>query len=233
MDGSYKATLVFLHGWCCQSSDFKAQIDFFSKNNFIVAPNYSEIILEGKNTLGQVVVYLYDELSKYKNIIIVGHSMGGFLALKLAQTDLDIKKVIAIDTTLKLRLTPGEKNFLEALDSKYGLEILVDYIDNYVIDKHFDNYDLMQNKTQQMLSYWQRQPKSFNKVLREAFYFDKRSLFFKLNIDFLYIASALPRAPKEELISLFFKTKYDQISTGHFIMLNAVDKTNTLIEEFL
>ncbi|MED7788929.1 alpha/beta hydrolase [Francisella sp. 19X1-34] len=93
MANIYKDTLVFLHGWCCQPSDFDAQIKFFSKEYNVIAPNYSEIISLGKDSVEEVVVYLYDQLSKYKNIVIIGHSMGGFLALKLVQTDLDIKKL--------------------------------------------------------------------------------------------------------------------------------------------
>ncbi|WP_150466998.1 alpha/beta fold hydrolase [Francisella sp. SYW-9] len=233
MSHSNKATLVFLHGWCCQPSDFNAQIDFFSKNYNVIAPNYSEIISLGKDSVEEVVVYLYDQLSKYKDIIIIGHSMGGFLALKLAQIDLDIKKVIAIDTTLKLKLTDNEKSFLEGLDSQSGLETLTDYIHNYIIDERFDNYTIMQDKAIQMLAYWQRQPKFFNKVLREAFYYDKRDLFAKLNMPLLYIASASPRTSKNDLLCLYDKAKYIQINAGHFVMLNAIDKINNLIKDFL
>lgn len=78
MSHSNKATLVYLHGWCCQPSDFNAQIDFFSKNYNVIAPNYSEIISLGRYSIEEVIVCLYDQLSKYKDIIIIGHSMGGF-----------------------------------------------------------------------------------------------------------------------------------------------------------
>lgn len=40
----------------------------------------------------------------------------------------------------------------------------------------------MQDKAQQMLAYWQKVTKVFNRVLREAFYFDKNDLFDKLDI---------------------------------------------------
>ncbi|MED7818531.1 MULTISPECIES: alpha/beta fold hydrolase [unclassified Francisella] len=228
-----KTTLVFLHGWCCQPSDFNAQINFFNKGYNVVAPNYSEIILQGRNNLEEVVTYLYDQLSKYEDIIFIGHSMGGFLALNLAQTDLNIRKVIAIDTTLKLKLTDNEKSFLEALDSQRGLETLTDYIHNYIIDKRFDDYTIMQDKAQQMLTYWQRLPKFFNRVLREAFYFDKSDLFDKLDIPFLYIASASPRTSKNDILCLYDKAKYVQLNAGHFVMLNAVDEINSLIKDFL
>ncbi|API87245.1 alpha/beta fold hydrolase [Francisella uliginis] len=233
MSYSNKPTLIFLHGWCCQSSDFNAQIDFFSKDSNVVAPNYSEIISQGIDSVEEVVTYLYDQLSRYKDIVFIGHSMGGFLALKLALTDLDIKKVIVIDTTLKSEFTLVEEDFLEALDRKDAQKVLSDVIKNNMIDKRFDNYSVMQNKAHQMLNYWQRKPKSFNKILREAFFSDKKSLFYKLNTPFLYIASASPRTSENNILCLYDKAKYIQLNSGHFIMLNAVDKINNLIKDFL
>ncbi|MED7788930.1 hypothetical protein [Francisella sp. 19X1-34] len=83
-----------------------------------------------------------------------------------------------------------------------------------------------------MLNYWQSQPKPFNKIFKEAFYFDKSDLFNKLNIPFLYIASASPRTSEGDILGSYDKAKYIQINAGHFIMLSATNKVNSVIKGF-
>ncbi len=39
-----KKTLVLIHGWCCDSSHFKKQIDAFKSKFNIYCANYSELV---------------------------------------------------------------------------------------------------------------------------------------------------------------------------------------------
>lgn len=84
-------TLVFVHGWCCDRTYWKDQMDYFAQKHKVVAidlAGHGDSGTDRKNwtfnAFGKDVVAVVEELG-LKNVILVGHSSGGFTILEAAR----------------------------------------------------------------------------------------------------------------------------------------------------
>lgn len=93
-------TLLFVHGWCLNKSYWDDQVAYFKKRYRVVAIDLPGFGKSGKNrnewntaAFGVDVDTVISQL-KLKNVILVGHSMGGDIVLQAAK--MQPKKVIAL-----------------------------------------------------------------------------------------------------------------------------------------
>src|SRR5579859_6537108 len=90
--GSGPQTLLFLHGWACNHNFFARQIECFSRFHRVVAPDLcghgASDAPERRYTVSEFaddLAWLCAELGVQRPVL-VGHSMGGLIALELAAT---------------------------------------------------------------------------------------------------------------------------------------------------
>jgi pimeloyl-ACP methyl ester carboxylesterase len=103
------APMLFIHGWCCDHSYFAAQQAFFSKTRRTVAVDLrgqgaSDAPLQDYTvaTFVDDLAWLCGQLELAKPIVI-GHSMGGTIALELAARHPDlVAAAVLIDSFLFL-----------------------------------------------------------------------------------------------------------------------------------
>ena len=103
--GSGSPALVFIHGWNCDRSYWSAQLPFFAATHQVVAIDLAGHGDSGINreewsmvNFGADVAAVADAL-QLEDIIIVGHSMGGPVALEAARLLKErVKMVIGADT---------------------------------------------------------------------------------------------------------------------------------------
>ena len=88
--GDGDTTLLFIHGWCINRDYWSQQIDFFKPNYQVIAPDlpgFGKSVTHRKEntmeTYGEDLAQLIDEL-ELKNVILIGHSMGGNIMLEVA-----------------------------------------------------------------------------------------------------------------------------------------------------
>lgn len=91
VDGAGGPALVFIHCWCCDRSYWKNQVAFFAKKRTVVT---LDLAGHGESGLGRAdwtieafardVVAVVEAL-RLKRVILVGHSMGGSVALEAAR----------------------------------------------------------------------------------------------------------------------------------------------------
>ena len=103
--GAAEPTLVFVHGWSCDTRYWRNQIDIFSQNHKIVLIDLAGHGHSGMNrevytmeAFGEDVKVVV-EATGSKNVILIGHSMGGAV---IAQAALlmpkRVKGLIGVDT---------------------------------------------------------------------------------------------------------------------------------------
>ncbi len=127
--GEGDQTLIFVHGWCCDSRYWREQISFFSKKYKMVLVDlagHGHSSSERKNytmkSFGEDIKAVIDATNSDK-VILIGHSMGGPVIAETARLVPDkIIALVGIDTlenieypmTDKIKgqiLGPLEKNF--------------------------------------------------------------------------------------------------------------------------
>lgn len=239
---STKPTLIFLHGWCCVPKDYQAQIEYFKKDYSIFIPDYSAIVLDSKSENEQIFEWCVNALKAYIklqnliNFIVVGHSMGGIMALAMAEhfREQQIATII-IDTAMPLS-PERRQNFntlIEDLKTKQGSTILATIIDKKWINPEYDNLSLMQDKKFEMLSLWNKACDNFTQLLLAATQFDSATAIKNYSGLLLYIAAKPANGDIVALQQISSRLKIVQISSGHFIMQNAPEQLNNVLTKFL
>lgn len=114
-------TLLFIHGWNIDKSYWADQSAYFSKKYRVVAidlPGFGE---SGKNRkdwsveeYGMDVTRVLDQLN-LKNVIVIGHSMSGAIALETALTNPErVIGIVGVDNFTNIGYVPSPKDKLEA-----------------------------------------------------------------------------------------------------------------------
>lgn len=91
VSGQGKTTLVFIHCWTCNHEFWRAQIENFSNNHQVVWVDLAGHGLSGSHrtqytmeAFGQDIASVVNKI-KAENVILIGHSMGGPVAIEAAQ----------------------------------------------------------------------------------------------------------------------------------------------------
>jgi pimeloyl-ACP methyl ester carboxylesterase len=105
IEGDDEPVLVFIHGWSCEKTYWEYQINEFSKTNTVVAldlAGHGESGLNRKNytiaAYGKDVAAVV-RANNLSDIILVGHSMGGAVAIEAARLlGDDVIGIVGADT---------------------------------------------------------------------------------------------------------------------------------------
>lgn len=103
--GRGEPALVFVHGWCCNRTQWAHQMDAFAADHRVVAIDLGGHGESGRQRLKWTVPdYAYDveavvDAQRLDRVILVGHSMGGPVAMMAAARMPDrVIGVIGVDT---------------------------------------------------------------------------------------------------------------------------------------
>lgn len=119
--GAGEPPFVFVHGWCCDRSFFAPQVEHFMARHRVVTPDLrgcgaSPVPDDGYDipTLAADVGGLCDELG-LERPVVVGHSLGGMIALELAAARPElVGAVVAVDPG-PIEPLPGTRERFAAL----------------------------------------------------------------------------------------------------------------------
>lgn len=103
--GNGTPALVFVHGWSCDSSFWREQIPYFQKNNQVITLDLGghgqsgrERVVYSMESFGEDVAAVVKAVHA-DTVILIGHSMGGPVVLKAAETIPErVMAVVGIDT---------------------------------------------------------------------------------------------------------------------------------------
>ncbi len=130
--GEGEPALVFVHGWCCDRGYWSEQLPHFAEKYKVVAidlAGHGESELDRKEwtmgAFGEDVVAVLNKLH-LEQVVLIGHSMGGFVILEAArQMPQLVIGLVGVDTLndfgekltqeqIEDWLTPVRSNFVEA-----------------------------------------------------------------------------------------------------------------------
>ena len=141
--GDGDTTLLFVHGWCINQSYWSKQFEFFCNRYALVSFDLPGFGNSGKNrndwnieNYAQDVTALIDQL-ELKNVILVGHSMGGDVILEAGLQNKEVIALIGVDNFKDVGITIDEQSqkeidgFLKALNYDFYNTIL-GYVDRFL-----------------------------------------------------------------------------------------------------
>lgn len=126
-----KPVLLFLHGWCSNTQSFEAQFKHFSRSHHCIAvdlPGFGKSAkpkIEFTLTIYGEILNQFCKQMALDSPILIGHSMGGLLALEMSWQEPDMpKKIILIDPAPIIQIKEIRQNMRQTLDNlrEYGKE---------------------------------------------------------------------------------------------------------------
>jgi pimeloyl-ACP methyl ester carboxylesterase len=120
-EGHGDPPLVFIHGWCCNHAFFQPQFNYFKKAHSVTtldlrgcgSSNQPDVGYDIP-TLADDVAWLCRELQLSKPIVI-GHSLGGMIAIELAARYPSLPRAVVADDPGAIDPLPSARMFYEGL----------------------------------------------------------------------------------------------------------------------
>ncbi|MGD9110014.1 MAG: alpha/beta hydrolase [Phycisphaerales bacterium] len=236
--GQGKPALVFVHGWSCDKSFWKRQVPHFAKNHKVVTIDlggHGDSGLGRKEwtveAYGKDVVAVVKKLD-IKNVILIGHSMGGPVIVAAAR--LMPEKVIALvgaDTFHDI-----EQGYSSEEIKKIAETLKVDFV------KEADSFarqmfptdadpDIVEQVTKKISS---ANPRIAINSLYNLGDYDLKKAFEDINVPVYSISSDFwpTDFEKNKKYVESFEVKM-MPGIGHFVMLEDSDKFNRLLDEIV
>ena len=240
VSGSGNTTLVFVHGWSCDSRYWQRQLSSFEKKYRVIA-----IDLAGhgnsSSSRGDYTIDAFAEdvrsvldNEKASNAILIGHSMGGAIIASAATLMPErVKGIIGIDTLqnvgeripremLNSMVKPFETNFDHAM-KEFVAESLLESTDENL--KRWITEDMSAAPRSVAIN-------AFGHYLSRYVTGESSTIFGDVNVPVVTINSRLwPTDPEENNKHIKdYRLVYIE-NTGHFPMLESPEEFNSLLTE--
>lgn len=229
--GQGDTTVMLVHGWACDASYWKEQIDALNDEYRVVAIDLAGHGRSGvgrdewtMSAYGADVAAVADDLNA-GNIALVGHSMGGTVILEAAAMLGDrVHGVIGVDTYQNLGQTHTEEEVAGYI--AYFEQGFEDKVKEFVRGMFPDNAD--STLVNEVVNDMAKTPQDVGLgSFRYLFAYDNREVLSKLDIPILTIASdkyPIEIEQNKELYAGFDATIID--STGHFLHMERPSEFN-------
>lgn len=257
--GSSGDPIIFIHGANIGWGQWYKNLNFFSKHFRVFAidlpgaGNSSKIDFENANFEKDYVEIISEfiRLNKLKNVILIGHSLGGWVSCKASQNNKLIKKIILVNTVglttsvpLKYKLA-GIDIFAKILSNKI-LFPSIKNLSEFLAGAYFDKNKLDKN----LLNYYYEGINE-NPKLHPLLLINKISGFFKVRDKFILKNKLLQSLPKtllicgkhdplinkDEIENKIKEFKNCQIiyieDSSHVPFLEKYEEFNTIVLEFI
>lgn len=234
--GSAEPALVFIHGWSCDKSYWKTQVEKFSPQYKVVTidlAGHGESGTERKDytmqLFGSDVAAVVNDL-KLSKVILIGHSMGGSVILEAAKLlDKKVIGLIGVDTYQSFTddwSAEQKEKFLESF-SKDFKSTAVGFV-KQMFPKGADS-TIVNTVAEDMSS---APPAVAISAMRNLFYYDPLPTLSKLELPVISINCDMYPVSLEENKKHVKSFSFKQMKgVGHFLFLERPNEFNELLNE--
>lgn len=240
--GTGKTSLIFVHGWSCDSRYWNNQTSVFLKGYKVITIDLAGHGNSSSNRVDYTMLSFANDIKavidreKIDRAILIGHSMGGGVIAKVSQLISNkIISIIGIDTY---------QNVAEKLPQKAFDEMIKPFENNFVNAAQSFVLTMFPKETDKELIHWIKEdmssaPKSialsaFRNYLGQYVNSEAIQVFESITIPVVSINARLwPTNPEENRKHIKnYKLFYIE-ETGHFPMMEKPEEFNKLLKEAL
>lgn len=236
--GEGDPALVFIHGWCCDHTFFEPQIEYFSRRQRVVTVDRRGHGESDKpeqayhpDVFAKDTAWLIDQLGLTKPVV-VGHSMGGVVALRLAHLfPRSLSALVALDAGWVLpaqfdEVGPAVSESLTRPDYQDQIRAVMGAMFLAQDDpaRRQRILDTMASARQDVMhSEWRETIENT----------DTETPLAQLQVPTLYIAAQEPLADLQRLRTFDRVVVGQTVGSGHFHQFEVPEQVNAMIERFV
>ena len=234
-EGSGSRAVVLIHGWACDGSIWDGQVKALSPRYTVVTIDLAGHGQSGRNRADWTIAAFAEDVRavieklQLKRVVVVGHSMSGYVILELARLIPDrVAALIPVDTLQDVEWKPGEgfEDWIEAMSADF-----VPFTREFVTSMFPETADPA--LVERMASRMSAMPPDIGvAVLRAVFAYDKVATLAQVKQPIRAINSDM--LPTRLDVSRRYAPQFQAVfvsGTGHFPMLEKPAEFNRLLEQ--
>ncbi len=233
--GEGDPTIVFVHGWCCSRDNWRRQVAHFSRSHRVIALDQRGHGESDKPDQDYTIAGFVDDLARFigdrglDRPVIVGHSMGGAIAMNLARKHPHIARgIVMVDTPsrpLPAQFQPVMQSTLAALQSPAYKSVAEGFVRMFMFDGNSPP-DLVD----ELISAMSEAPQRLMHTALTDLLGPHTMEPGPIPVPALYILAGSDDDAEGELAERYPGLEVAAVECAHFIQLERPDETNALVE---
>jgi pimeloyl-ACP methyl ester carboxylesterase len=231
--------LILVHGWGCDHTFMAPQFAAFRGSHRVVTVDLRGHGRSDKPRQDYSIPAFADDLAwvcrelTLERPVVVGHSMGGAIALELAAERAHRLAGIAVLDTAVLP-TPDAWASVQPVIAALRTPGYREVVREFVADKFFLASDDPQHKASTIRAILETPQHVLAPAFEAIFAWDSAAAAARCSVPALYIASTRPRGDVARFRQACPILVHGQVvSSGHFLQLEVPDQVNAMIRRFL
>jgi pimeloyl-ACP methyl ester carboxylesterase len=231
--------LVLVHGWGCNHAFMSNQLAAFQGHHRVIAVDLRGHGKSDKPRQEYTIPAFADDLAwvcrelTLKRPVIIGHSMGGAIALELAAGHAKLISGIALLDSAVLP-APHIWNRAQTLLADLRKPSYLDVLRQFIADAFFLPTDDPQRKAWAISAMLETPQHVLASAFEKIFEWDSAVAVGRCKVPTLYIAATRPRADVARFSQLCPTSVHGQVvRSGHFVQLEVPEQVDAMIRTFL
>ena len=236
-EGSGDPPVVLVHGWCCDHTYMAPQQEHLARAHRVIAPDLSGHG-QSDGAASYTISGFADEVARLahrlgvERPLIVGHSMGGSVALELAVRHPGLPAAIAIldSTTIP---PPARRARMEALSPELAGPGYREVMREVLEGGFFSPWDDPARRAQIVAAMTSAPQSVIAGAWRGILEWNGQAAMAACATPALYVAASEPRTDLAEMRRVCPTLMTAQVvGAGHFVQLEAPDQVNAMLDRF-
>ena len=230
--------LVFVHGWCCDHTHWRAQVPEFSRRHRVVALDQRGHGQSGKPDQDYTIAGFVDDLAwlirelGLERPVLIGHSMGGVIALNLAHEHPNLlRAIVMVDAPavpIPDSMQPTVTELLEGLRSPPYREVASEFVASFMFNEWSDP-ELKAEIVAGMAS----APQRLMYTALESTLAAENMPAGPIPVPAMFVRAATQTASADEIRARYPGIEVAEVDAAHFLQMEKPEATNRILSRFL